>query len=286
MKKTAQIAFLGGGNMARALIQGLLREGFPASQLRVGEPLAAQRELLRRDFHLLATADNQAAIAGAAVVVLAVKPQQMNEVLTAARPALERTRPLLLSIAAGLRIADIAASSPGLPIVRAMPNRAALVGAGATGLYAGPEIGNEARALAEDIMNAAGKIVWVQRESDLDIVTALSGGGAAYFFLLAERLAAAAAALGLDPDTARALATQTLRGAGALAGGEESLAEQRAAITSKGGTTEAALATLEQGGFDRLIAAALSAATRRGAALAAQFGRSGSSPLRPPDAHS
>ncbi len=286
MNTTAQIAFLGGGNMARALIQGLLRQGFTASQLRVGEPLTAQRERLQRDFGLLATADNHAAIAGAAVVVLAVKPQQMNEVLAAARPALERTRPLLLSIVAGLQIADIAAGSPGLPIVRAMPNRAALVGAGATGLYAEPAVGAEARALAASIMGAAGSVVWVRRESDLDIVTALSGGGAAYFFLLAERLAAAAAALGLDADTARDLATQTLRGAGALAGGNESLAEQRAAITSRGGTTEAALASLEQGGFDKLIAAAVSAATRRGAALAAQFGRPGPSPARPPDPHS
>ena len=286
MKTTAQIAFLGGGNMARALIQGLLRQGYTTSQLRVGEPLAAQRERLQRDFRLLATEDNPAAIAGAAVVVLAVKPQQMNEVLSAARPALESARPLLLSIAAGLRIADIAASIPGLPVVRAMPNRAALVGEGATGLYAEAEVGAAARLLAESIMSAAGSVIWVQRESDLDIVTALSGGGAAYFFLLAERLAVAAAALGLDPDTARTLATLTLRGAGALAAGTESLAEQRAAITSKGGTTEAALAALEQGGFDKLIAAALSAATRRGAALAAQFGHSGPSQARPPDAHS
>jgi len=286
MNTTAQIAFLGGGNMARALIQGLLRQGFSSSQLRVGEPLAAQRERLQHDFRLLATADNHAVIAGAAVVVLAVKPQQMNEVLAAAWPALERARPLLLSIAAGLQIADIAAGAPGLPIVRAMPNRAALVGAGATGLYAEAAVSAEARALAESIMGTAGSVVWVQRESDLDIVTALSGGGAAYFFLLAERLAAAAAALGLDPDTARTLATQTLRGAGALAAGTESLAEQRAAITSRGGTTEAALASLEQGGFDKLIAAAVSAATRRGAALAAQFGRSGPARLSRPAPHS
>src|SRR5258708_3505634 len=246
MNTTAQIAFLGGGNMARALIQGLLRQGFSSSQLRVGEPLAAQRERLQRDFGLLATADNHAAIAGAAVVVLAVKPQQMNEVLAAARPALERARPLLLSIAAGLQIADIAAASPGLPIVRAMPNRAALVGAGATGLYAEPAVSAEARALAASIMGTAGSVFWVPRESDLDIVTALSGGGAAYFFLLAERLAAAAAALGLDGETARVLTTQTLRGAGALAAGAESLAEHRDAITSPGRPTEAALADLEQ----------------------------------------
>jgi len=285
MQTAAQIAFLGGGNMAKALIQGLLRQGCSASQLRVGEPLAAQREQLQRDFAVLATADNAAAIAGCAIVVLAVKPQQMNEVLSAARPALERTRPLLLSIAAGLQIADIAAGCPGLPIVRAMPNRAALVGAGATALYAGAEVNAAARSLAEDIVGTAGTVVWVQRESDLDIVTALSGGGAAYFFLLAEGLAAAATALGLDAETARLLATQTLRGAGALAAGAESLAEQRSTITSPGGTTEAALAALERGGFDKLIAAAVSAATRRGAALSAEFGRSGEAPLRAPGAH-
>jgi pyrroline-5-carboxylate reductase len=286
MKTAAQIAFLGGGNMARALIQGLLRQGYGLAQLRVGEPVAAQRELLHREFGLQATADNGAAIAGATIVVLAVKPQQMNAVLAAARPALEQARPLLLSIAAGLRVADIAASAPGLPIVRAMPNRAALVGAGATALYAEAEVSAAARALAHSIVDAAGTVVWVQRESDLDIVTALSGSGAAYFFLLAERLAAAAAALGLDAETARLLATQTLRGAGALAARAESLAEQREAITSPGGTTEAALAALEQGGFDKLIAAAVGAATRRGGALAAEFGRTGHAQLRSPDAHS
>src|SRR5258708_21638843 len=274
MNTTAQIAFLGGGNMARALIQGLLRQGFSSSQLRVGEPLAAQRERLQRDFGLLATADNHAAIAGAAVVVLAVKPQQMKEVVAAARPALERARPLLLSIAAGLQIADTAGASPGLPIGRAMPTRAGLVGAGATGLYAEPAVSAEARALAASIMGTAGSVFWVPRESDLDIVTALSGGGAAYFFLLAERLAAAAAALGLDADTARALATQTLRGAGALAGGSESLAGQRAAITSKGGPTRAPPASRAHGGFHKPTPAAVTPATRRGAPLGAHFGRS------------
>src|SRR5258706_11207006 len=221
MKTAAQIAFRGGGNMARALIQGLVRQGYSASQLRVGEPLAAQRELLRRDFGLAATDDNGAAIAGASIVVLAVKPQQMNEVLAAARPALERTRPLLLSIVAGLQIADIAAGSPGLPIVRAMPNRAALVGAGATGLYAEPAVGAEARALAASIMGAAGSVVWVRRESDLDIVTALSGGGAAYFFLLAEPLPAPAAPPRLGAGTPRGPGPPTPRRAGAPPGGDQ-----------------------------------------------------------------
>src|SRR5258708_23097909 len=184
MNTTAQIAFLGGGNMARALIQGLLRQGFSSSQLRVGEPLAAQRERLQRDFGLLARADHHAGIAGAAVVVLAVKPQQMNEVLAAARPALERARPLLLSIAAGLQIADIAAASPGLPIVRAMPNRAALVGAGATGLYAEPAVSAEARALAASIMGTAGRGLLGPPQVRPHIFSPPSGGGEGDFFLV------------------------------------------------------------------------------------------------------
>jgi pyrroline-5-carboxylate reductase len=129
------------------------------------------------------------------------------------------------------------------------------------------------RALAEQVCTAAGGTVWVQRESDLDIVTALSGSGPAYFFQLAEHLAAAAVAQGLDAPTAELLAKQTLRGAGALAAGEASLAAERDAVTSKGGTTAAALAALQAGGFDRLVAAAIAAATRRSAELAAQFGR-------------
>jgi pyrroline-5-carboxylate reductase len=268
-----QISFLGGGNMARAMIQGLLRRGVTAAQLCVGEPVAAQRELLQREFGVAVLADNQAAVRGATLVVLAVKPQQAIELLAGLCPALGQGRTLLLSIAAGLRVADLAACCPSLPIVRAMPNRAALVGAGATALYAPAGVDAAGRALAEQVCAAAGSTVWVQRESDLDIVTALSGSGPAYFFQLAEHLAAAAVAQGLDAGTAQLLAKQTLRGAGALAGGETSLAAEREAVTSKGGTTAAALAALQAGGFDRLVAAALAAATRRSAELAAQFGR-------------
>ncbi len=273
MNPDTQISFLGGGNMARALIQGLLRRGVAAAQLRVGEPLAAQRELLQREFGVAALADNQAAVRGATLVVLAVKPQQAIELLTGLCPSLGQSATLLLSIAAGLRVDDLATCCPSLPIVRAMPNRAALVGTGATALYAPAGVDAAGRALAEQVCAAAGSTVWVQRESDLDIVTALSGSGPAYFFLLAEHLAAAAVAQGLDAATAGLLAKQTLRGAGALAGGETSLATEREAVTSKGGTTAAALAALQAGGFDRLVAAALAAATHRSTELAAQFGR-------------
>ena len=258
--------------MTRALIPGLLRQGFAASQLRVGEPIEAQRDLLQREFGVVALADNHAVVADSDLVVLAVKPQQLTALLTALCPTLVRHTPLLLSIVAGLRLAHLAACCPGLSIVRAMPNRPALVGAGATALYAGAEVGAAARALAEQVMSAAGGTVWVQRESDLDIVTALSGSGPAYFFLLAEQLAAAAVAQGLDAATAQMLAAQTLRGAGALAARTSTLAEEREAVTSKGGTTAAALAALEAGGFGKLVAAAVAAATHRSAELGAQFG--------------
>jgi pyrroline-5-carboxylate reductase len=160
-----------------------------------------------------------------------------------------------------------------------MPNRAALVGVGAAALYAPPGIAAAQRTLAEQVCAAAGSFVWVQREEDLDIVTALSGSGPAYFFQLAEHMAAAAVAEGLDAATAMALARQTLRGAGALVGGNTSLAAEREAVTSKGGTTAAALAAFQSGGFERLVGEAVAAARARSAELAAQFGSgSGAAP--------
>jgi pyrroline-5-carboxylate reductase len=277
MNAETRLVFVGGGNMASALIQGLLRHGVAASQLCVGEPLETQRAKLQAQFGVLALADNRVAVRDATVVVLAVKPQLASSVLADLCPAFGVRRPLLLSIAAGTRIADLAACCTELPIVRAMPNRPALVGAGATALYAGPEVDNAARALAEAVCATVGLTVWVRRESDLDIVTALSGSGPAYFFQLTEHLAAAAIAQGLDPKTAQILATQALRGAGALLEGSTNPAAQREAVTSPGGTTAAALGTLAAGGFDKLVAAAIAAATARGAELATLSGRTGKS---------
>ncbi len=267
-----QVAFLGGGNMARALIQGMLRQGMAAAQFQVGESDAAQRDALQRDLGVRTTGANELAIAGAQLVVLAVKPQQLRALLEPLSSALQEQRPLLLSIVAGVRLSDLAQLCPGVPVVRCMPNRAALVSAGITALYAPQELDHTRRALAERAMAAAGGTVWVKKESDLDIVTALSGSGPAYFFLLAEQMAAAARELGLEPATAELLARETLRGAGALLAGAESLAEQRAAVTSKGGTTAAALGVLAEHAFGATIAAAVAAASRRSEQLAQQFG--------------
>jgi pyrroline-5-carboxylate reductase len=268
-REPARIAFIGGGNMARALIAGLLRQSVPARQIRVGEPLAAARSTLQRESGIEASADNAAAVRDATLVVLAVKPQDAGQVLRALQGALLAAKPVVLSIAAGLRLADLARACPtGTAIVRAMPNRPALLGAGVTGMYAPPSVSAAQRALAELVGAAAGRAVWLRTEAELDVVTALSGSGPAYFFLLAEQMAQAAEALGLEHSTATLLAAETLHGSGLLAHDGTPLAEQRAAVTSKGGTTEAALRVLHEGGFEALIARALRAASERSVQLA------------------
>lgn len=264
-----RIAFIGGGNMARALIAGLKRHGVPPESISVGEPDSQARSALEREWGVRAFADNQDALRAADVLVLAVKPQQAAPALQPLRPSMQSSRPLLVSIAAGLRILDLShACGPDIGIVRAMPNRPALLGAGITGLFAAPGVTAVQRRYAELIGQASGCAVWLRTESELDVVTALSGSGPAYFFLLAEQLAHAAEGLGLERDTAVKLARATLHGAGMLANEGAGLVEERAAVTSKGGTTEAAIRVLEQGGFSHLIASALQAGAARGAELA------------------
>jgi pyrroline-5-carboxylate reductase len=275
MNRATRLAFIGGGNMGRALVGALLRRGQAASGIAVGEACESTRASLQREFPgVRVGADNLAALEGAGLVVLAVKPQEMGAVVTALRPVLQRTRPVVLSIAAGLTVADLAGwCGPGVPVVRAMPNRPALVGAGATGLYAGADVGADARALAEDVMRAAGAVAWVDEEAQMDAVTAVSGSGPAYFFLLAEALAEAGVAQGLPPAAARQLAVATLHGAGLMAGqGDGDLTRMRAEVTSRGGTTEAAVRSLQDAGFGDMVAAAVAAAAHRARELAAQFG--------------
>jgi pyrroline-5-carboxylate reductase len=266
------LAFLGGGNMGRALISGLLRSGTRPEHIRVGESSAAARETLARELAVAATGDNSAALAGAAVVVLAVKPQDAAAVLEPLGPQLRRERSLLLSVVAGVPCSQLAAwCGGGVPVVRAMPNRPAQLGAGATGLYAPAQVGAAQRAAAERIARAVGEVVWVPREEDLDVLTALSGSGPAYFLLLAQLMAESAAELGLAPDLARRLAVATLYGTGLLAqSGDRDLERLRAEITSTGGTTQAALEAFAAADFKGAVARALAAATRRSRELATE----------------
>jgi pyrroline-5-carboxylate reductase len=271
------VALIGGGNMSRALVGGLLKRGLEPAQVTVGEPGETTRAALARDLGVRTTADNAAAVAQARIVVLAVKPQIIGEVARRLAPALQATRPLVISVAAGVRTTELARwVGANVPLVRAMPNRPALVGLGATGLYANPQLGETERSLAGGLMAATGLVVWVPRESDLELVTALSGSGPAYFFRLAQLMAEAGAAMGLDPTVARQLAAQTLAGAGALVATEQKpdLALMSAQVASKGGTTEAALNRFEALGFDQLVGAAMLAAAERGRELADQSGAS------------
>ncbi len=267
------LAVLGGGNMGRALIGGLLRQGMRPERVRVAERDPAARAALQRDFGLTATADNAAAIRGAQVVVLAVKPQDAGSVLSPLAAELARDRPIVLSVAAGVRLSALQHwCGPQVPVLRAMPNRPALVGAGVTGLFAPPQ-GNPAHVnLAEQILRAVGEVVRLETEEALDVVTAISGSGPAYFFLLAEWLAQAGTELGLPAAAARTLSVATLHGAGLLAhSGAGDLAQLRAQITSKGGTTEAALRSFEAANFRQIVMDAVQAAAARSRELAEQF---------------
>jgi len=268
------LAILGGGNMGRALIGGMLRRGTRPEHITVGESSPAAREALSADFGVQSTADNAAAVEPASVIVVAVKPQMAGAVLAPLQPALQRARPVVISIAAGIRLAALESwCGAGVPVIRAMPNRPALVGAGATGLFAPASVAAAHREVAERVMQAVGEVIWVAAEDDLDVVTALSGSGPAYFFLLAELLTQGAIDLGLDPEAARRLAIATLHGAGQLAhSGDGDLARMRAEVTSKGGTTEAAVKAFEAADLRGSVARALEAATRRSRELAAQFG--------------
>jgi pyrroline-5-carboxylate reductase len=263
-----RIAFLGGGNMARALIGGLLRAGVEPLHIRVGEPDETARAGLQRDFRVLVTADNTSAVRDAECVVVAVKPQAAGTVLQALQEPLRAANPLLISICAGVRTSALQRWTGLGAIVRAMPNRPALVGAGVSALCASAGTPAAGRQQAEDILRSCGAVVWLGDEAQMDVVTALSGSGPAYFFLLAEQLAAAATRLGLDADAARSLAAATLYGAGQMAHADADMAAQRAAVTSKGGTTEAALAILTAEPIRLAVEAAVEAAARRGAELA------------------
>jgi pyrroline-5-carboxylate reductase len=265
------VAFIGGGNMARSLIGGLVRQGQPPLSLRVVEPDGARAQALRDEYGVQIAPVAAAAVRGARAVVLAVKPQQMREALDGVVLDEGAT---VVSIAAGVRLDTLRRWLAGdAHFVRTMPNTPALLSQGITALYAPPETPEEARVLATSILSAAGQTVWIEREEDLDAVTALSGSGPAYYFLLTEVLRQAGEALGLSPETAAQLAKQTFVGAAAMAAGDTDVTTLRANVTSKGGTTDAAVKHLEAAGIRGLFTAALEAAARRSAELGTELER-------------
>jgi pyrroline-5-carboxylate reductase len=256
--------------MASALITGLANPPRSDLQLRVVDPDPHARSRLETTFELETFTDPIPAVEGADVVLLAIKPQTMSEVL---KTLAGHVRPgqLLLSIAAGTTLSTIEAQLGGdLAAVRCMPNTPALIGHGITGMTAGRNCSERQRALAEEILSAAGEVVWLEDESLMDAVTAVSGTGPAYYFLLTEILATAARELGLPPGTSERLAAITCFGAGAMmATSPDEARELRRRVTSPGGTTEAAMAVLEAGGFAPLMIRAVTAARDRSQALSA-----------------
>lgn len=272
-----KITFIGGGNMASALIGGLKKQGFSAAGMQVVDPAVETRTRLTDNFGVRCAPAIDAAALNCEVLMLAVKPQMMKEALASASGKLKDQ--LVISIAAGLQLKDIGrwlggANGSYRNLVRAMPNTPALIGAGITGLYADPAVDHEGRETAEKILHAVGRTLWVGNEALMDVVTAVSGSGPAYVFYFIEALQNAGGLLGLPAETARLLAIETFVGAARLAeSSDESIAELRARVTSKGGTTEAAIEIFNTEAIDASIARGVEAAAARGRELCEILGQ-------------
>ena len=265
------ICFIGGGNMAHALIGGLLKRDFSAAQFCVVEINADNRAKLHSTYAVRAVADMATGVAGSEVIVLAVKPQQLHEVAAQLAPMLAGQ--MLLSIAAGIRAADVARWAGTHNIVRAMPNTPALIQSGITGLYAMPTVTQVQRDMAQSLLSAVGKTLWVEDEALLDAVTAVSGSGPAYVFYFIEALQQAGVELGLSAHDARRLALDTFLGASKLAvGSSDEVSELRARVTSKNGTTERALLSMDAHQVKQHIINAAKAAAVRSQQMGDELG--------------
>jgi pyrroline-5-carboxylate reductase len=268
------ICFIGGGNMATALIGGLLGKGFSSEQINVVEINADNRARLQRDFAVRVFEGLSEGVTGSQVIVFAVKPQQMRAIAVQLGPLLSGQ--IVLSIAAGIRLTDLARwlQNQNAVLVRAMPNTPALVGAGITGLFSSPLPTQDQRENIETIIGAVGSFAWIRSEEDMDAVTAVSGSGPAYFFYFIEALEQAGKELGLPEQTARKLALETALGAAKLANeSTEEPAKLRARVTSKNGTTERALLSMEANHVKQHIIAAVKAASTRSREMGDELGK-------------
>ncbi len=271
--KEHSIGFVGAGNMANSLIRGLLANGVSPQNLIAADIEPGKLETLKTECGIQ-TADSLKIAASVDVLVMAVKPQHMASACQQLSSSLQ-PQSLVISIAAGITIAHLQDwLGQGLALVRCMPNTPALIGKGATGLYANKHVSVEQKQLAEELLTAVGLALWLDNEDGIDTVTALSGSGPAYFFLLMEALEETAVSMGLDADTAKKLTYQTAVGAAELAvRSNSSIAELRRQVTSPGGTTEKAMQQFESGGFRNLVRQALLAAQNRSRELAEEFGK-------------
>ncbi|TCK16517.1 pyrroline-5-carboxylate reductase [Marinobacterium mangrovicola] len=268
MTQTAKIAFIGAGNMASAIFEGLIANGYPVDQIWVTDrseeklaPYAARG--------LKATTDNDEALAACDIAVLAVKPQVMKTVVEAHRDAIQQYKPLLVSVAAGIDAESLSNwAGDDVAIVRCMPNTPALVQTGASGLYANALVSEQQRQQTEEILAAVGITLWVENEAQIDAVTAVSGSGPAYYFLFMEAMAKAGEQLGLDAETALKLTLQTALGAARMSTQSDlAPAELRRNVTSPKGTTEQAILSFQQQGIDEMVLKAMTACRDRAEAL-------------------
>ncbi len=271
-----KIHFIGAGNMTTSLVGGLLRQGYLPDHISASDPSEAARTRLSRQHGITVFEDNHAGLKLADVVVLAVKPQHMHTVVTGLADSLASRSipPVLLSIAAGITTGSIQRwAGISVPVVRCMPNTPAMIGQGASGLFATENVTESQQRAVLQIMRSVGQAWWLDTENQLDIVTAVSGSGPAYFFLFMQAIQEAGESLGLPPEISRQLVLQTARGAASLAmSSEVGLAQLRRQVTSPGGTTAAALETLSDHRFEEIVGQAVKAAWRRAGELSREFG--------------
>lgn len=272
MSQQPVIAFIGAGNMARAIIGGLLENGFAAANIWAAEPDASRLQDLAEQ-GLKTTSDNNEAVAAADMVILAVKPQIMQAVASELADAAQKHQPLFVSIAAGISLDALDRWLGGnAAVVRCMPNTPSLVQTGASGLFANARVSEQQRNLATQAMEAVGIALWVQNEAELDVVTAISGSGPAYYFLMMEAMTAAGTQLGLSEETARGLTLQTALGAARMASSSDvDAAELRRRVTSPKGTTEQAILTFQAEGLEAIVEKAMVACRDRAEAMAAEL---------------
>lgn len=270
------IAFVGAGNMATSLVGGLVARGLPAGSVSASDPSAEALRKLEQAFGIRVASDNIDAVRDADVIVLAVKPQVMKPVAQGLAPGLAGRKALVISIAAGISLDSLQSWLGGpVAIVRCMPNTPALVGLGATALYANSLVTHEQKKLATDILGAVGISLWLQKEQELDAVTALSGSGPAYYFLLMEAMMASGIRMGLSEAAAKQLTLQTALGAATMAiNSEDNPAELRRKVTSPKGTTEQAILSFQRDHFEAMVERALEAARQRSISLSEELGKS------------
>ncbi len=272
MKNSTTIGFIGAGNMAYAIISGLINNGFSAENIKISDTNESLLSLRKKEFNLEVFTDNSELVRHCDVIVLAVKPQMLSSVCQLLKQALN-SNTLIISIAAGVRVHDIDRWLGGdSAIVRTMPNTPALLNQGVTGMFANERVNSVQKELASSILNSVGQSLWVTDEVMLDAVTALSGSGPAYFFLMIESMSKAGVALGLDEKTAQSLSIQTALGASMMASvSDESPKDLRANVTSPNGTTQAAIESFQDQNFDMIVAHAMRAAFDRASKLAVEL---------------